>query len=1196
MPVKTSCIAYRRRQKNWQPCLPPSPARWLGTLKRSTLLVLGVFSLQGGLAAAPLAEIVSLSGKGDYRRSADEPWSAARVQQALENGHTVRTLDASSMSLLFVDQTQIKLGADALFQLRQQDRAGAAQLELKRGRSWSQTKSAALRERSTGAPGEVLTVTTPAGVAAIRGTEWAIEVADNGLTTVTVLEGRVEFGNDHGQVTINPNEEAVTQPGSAPSKFSLIRARDRVQWVANYRFPWSRYPELVPPELVPPKAEPASRQAAPAQWRAFSSLLAAGDLAGARAELARHPGQPLTPLLQAELALAGGQPAAVDQILADITPHPADISHRRTILRAEARLRRDDLPGALALLATAPEGPERELLLGEVARLSGSVAPARAAFDQVRALAPQDARGWLGSGKVAAERDDLGRARELLDAALQRATASERAPILAERAHADSLGNRLNEARAGYAAALALAPDDFVALTGLGLTELKDGAPEAALIPLLKAVAIEPGYARAVLYTGIAYFQLGRPQVALDTFSRAAELDPNDPLPHFYKAMLLNDRLEPGAAIEAARAALVRWPKLKSLSQVASDQKGSANLGAALARFGLPEWALSTAWQAYTPFWGGSALFLADRLPDTWSKNSLLFQGFLADPLVFGVSPHQTRLLPAPEATLGIKGQAGLGPQYFSGANITANGYRVTPVPLAGFIDLQTRRDRPDDLAIKSELDNLTLGLGIKPDSDNGFFLFANRYRFGLDFTDPGNALRRTPALVEPTRVDLGWHHRFDPEAQLWLKVGSGRQTRTVAGPYATPASLQNWAGYAGRPPSDVRLDYRDLNEETDLQLKLAWVNGHHQRSLTLEYAEGDSNYFTGINTFGQTLLNSNSPVLFAGQVRQQRQSTRLGYSDWLALTPRLDLHGQLAYTAYRQDDVQASWSETTAGIRRAPETSRDLQLTRFSPRLGMVWRFAETQAKDSNAPAALSTGRLRLAVHDWLQPAGVSSLDRLDTAGLPLDTRSLQAGGRSRGGRAQLEWETPQHFLQTWLATERIDNRSEGFATGIAATLSELEKLRQKAPEASLGIDLLEGTPHFAAGRVDTLGFAGNWILTPQHASTLRLILRDSDNRRPLPGQAPGQSLPYMPRETFALGSTHFLTQNWVVGGQAVWRSLSYADAAHQQALPAGWGVDLFASWRSSDRRWRFTLTTKGLGREQPAPRSTMAQLEAWW
>ena len=148
----------------------------------------------------------------------------------------------------------------------------------------------------------------------------------------------------------------------------------------------------------------------------------------------------------------------------------------------------------------------------------------------------------------------------------------------------------------------------------------------------------------------VTYYQQGRIRDALFALSRARELDRKDPLPDLFESLIRNDLLQPGDALVTARRALTLLPYLKSLNQIANDQKGIANLGSSLAAFGLEDWARSYAQDSYYPFWAGSHLSLADRYSGAFNKKSELFQGFLADPIVFGASNRYSTLIQRPGA------------------------------------------------------------------------------------------------------------------------------------------------------------------------------------------------------------------------------------------------------------------------------------------------------------------------------------------------------------------------------------------------------------------------------------------------------------------------------------------------------------------------------------------------------------------
>jgi tetratricopeptide (TPR) repeat protein len=210
----------------------------------------------------------------------------------------------------------------------------------------------------------------------------------------------------------------------------------------------------------------------------------------------------------------------------------------------------------------------------------------------------------------------------------------------------ETFANRFEHAQAAFDKALAANPADYVALTGLGLLRLKRGDAAGALDAFLRAGVLEPRYARRATFTAVAYYQLGRHADAIATFREAAALDEKDPLPYLFLTQVYTDLFRAGDAVEASREALKRLPYLKSLNQVANNQQGTANFGYSLAFFGLEAWALEVAQQSYSPYLAASHLFLADRYPGQYNKNSELLQGFLTDPTAFGGSNRFSTLTP----------------------------------------------------------------------------------------------------------------------------------------------------------------------------------------------------------------------------------------------------------------------------------------------------------------------------------------------------------------------------------------------------------------------------------------------------------------------------------------------------------------------------------------------------------------------
>ncbi|MGL6205858.1 MAG: tetratricopeptide repeat protein, partial [Giesbergeria sp.] len=520
---------------------------------------------------------------------------------------------------------------------------------------------------------------------------------------------------------------------------------------------------------------------APASWGAALELaiaLQAGQWPEARAlaqqQMPQRPPLPVW-LMQSDLLLMGGEgQAAVATLQGALQQWPAHPALLAQLARAQLLQDRAGDAAATLALGQAPH-PELALARGALARRQGDAPTTLAAYTEATQLAPQDARGWLGLGSAHTEREDTGPARQHLQQAI--ALAPHLAQAQGERGTLETFANRFADAENAFQAALKDQSADYVALTGLGLLRLKQGQPEAALDAFLRAGVLEPRYARAKTWTAVAYYQLGRHQDAITTLHQAAALDDKDPVPHMLLAQIHTDLFQPGEAVAAARAGAQRMPYLRSLNQLANDQKGSANLGAALAFFGMEDWALELAQQSFYPYWGGSHLFLADRYAGEFNKNSALYQGFLTDPMAFGASQRHASLLQRP----GSHGAVGLtlDREFYRLASpaLTLNGMDNRHVPLSWFVKAQTARALrfPVDVGVvnqaafydgsgTAEVDGqvLSVGLGAQPTERLNLFAYANH--FDLDLR--AQNLFRSSLDRTQTQGALGFSYRWHPTAQ----------------------------------------------------------------------------------------------------------------------------------------------------------------------------------------------------------------------------------------------------------------------------------------------------------------------------------------------------------------------------------------------------------------------------------------------
>lgn len=1087
------------------------------------LAALGLVLLAGMASAAPesVAEIVSVQGRGESRAPRDNSWREAAVRQQLMQGAAVRTLDSSRMAVMLADQTQIRLAPNSMVEIKQvsDGPARATQLQQSSGRTWAQSKNIP----------DKLTVQTPTALAAIRGTDWELVVDEDGTSTLTVLSGTVLLTNDQGSISIGSGERGRAQKGVPPIKSVLLNPRSRVQWVSSFTVDGRRYPDLLQRAGI---GELLSGSNLPSARRAAEQLSMKAD-APASATL----------LLSDFMVQEGEFDQAIVTLEKGAAKFPTD--GRFDVWRARLHLVRDDVPAARAALTLARERNPRltELLLaeGELERINGNAAAATAAYRSAIALTSDSARAWHGLGVVQTEREEVANAQ----ASLQRALALD--PLgtgfLAELGTLEAYAGRLDAARAAFAHALQVRPDDYVALTGLALVELKGGNTEAAIRHLLEASLIEPRYARAQSVLAVAYYQQGRTRDALFTLSRARALDPKDPLPDLYQSIIHNDQLQPGDALVSAREALALLPYLKTLNQIANDQKGAANLGSALAGFGLEDWARAYAQESYTPFWAGSHLFLADRYSGDFNKKSELYQGFLTDATVFGASNRFSTLIAKPGhyGSLGLRNNSSADFK-LNESTLNLNGFANSAIPFAYFVEAIRTQTRPVQMNFDAAASTYTVAVGARPSHALGLFLYANAFNADLTLSPNTGVQQRVDGRND--RLDLGAHYRLGPQSQAWIKWGQGAEGSTVNQVNTTQTKFgeaTNRSVFVTEPKQrDVQWRHTLALSDTNA---LSWglEDGRMKKTNTLL----QENFYH----LGQGVVPSDHLTL-----DDKDHSQALWFSSYHRTSERLILQGDLAWQRYTKTrDI------TILRDRQPPITqllAEDYGQTVLAPRLGASYALG-------------NGGIVRAAWQKWLHPASYSALSPVATAGIPIDDSLVNPGGLLTRSRAQLDWElSATQFLTVFADHKSADNLSSPL-DGVLNTrsdVSNLDRVRQNNLANLAAPDQLEVKPVFSRGTVSSVGTTFNQVL----ARTLAAYLGYANTRSENTGaQNSGKLVPYLPQHRATLGLTWAGEQRVLLSAQTVWRSERYADEANLLPLASGWDLTLRVRWEAMDKRW---------------------------
>jgi Flp pilus assembly protein TadD len=1117
-------------------------------------------------ASAQDAEVVSLVGKGDSRETADAEWKPATIKQKLQAGWFVRTREMSQMALLLKDNTQVRLNQLSILNIKSIGAAAqTTRLDLQQGRGWSQSQTSLDLQRgriwaqfksvlygvtiALGAP--PVTVTTKTATIGIRGTDWEVTVGDDDKTTVTLLSGEADVSNDFGRVSLGPNEQATAEVGKAPVKRYLTDASDRVQWVTAYRPQPRRWVKDARGGL-----------------EAIVRNIEAQNYPPAVDALSKDKNLPRLPadLLLADLNLFLGEPG---KAIALLTPHANDGrgDPAASALLARTLIIAGRITDAERVLKNTAQkqGNHVEVLLSqaELSRLQGDTEGTRRACAKVLEIDPKNAEAWYVIGRIETEREYVKAARDALNQAI---TLRPDGPgYRGELATLETFSNEFAAADAAFREALAQHPDDYVALTGLGVLQLKRGETQAALESFLKAGVIEPRYARAWLFSGVAYYQLEDRGRALEAFRKASALDGKDPLPHLISSLVHYDALELGRAIEAAREAQARMPYLKSLNQVLTDQKGNANVGSALAAFGMEEWSQAYAYDSYSPYWAGSHLFLADRFSGTFNKNSELFKGFLSDPNVFGASNRFSSLVPVPGHYGSI--EAKVNRDYFTeaGLNATLNGYSVATKPFSYFLsfdktDGDSAINRTDaDGRLRARGDNLTLGLGVKPTHELGIFAFANKTSYDGHFADRASGLVNDSFKLDSHRVDVGLNYKFSPTNHAWLKAGDGSEKTPLNGAFLSPrvADTLNASPLGAVltfTPAGRLNAFQPDQSQHDVQWRQTFdMTPAWQLSWGAEYAKESKPFFLDFEFPTTSLV---FPSLRTRLSQDNRvESGNVYLSNRFALSnsadAQLDLFYQDTKTSFatRQTQVLGAILIPSPAV-TGEDTDREL-----NPRVGFKWH-----------PAPSHT--LRLAAQVWRKPPGVNTLAPVDTVGIPVDDQLETAGGRLKRARLQHEMQLGGATFAQWFLDHKDVQNPSGGGAGIVKDLQliDLERLRSRKRVYAVRQEFLEDTPDFGAGRVDQFGVSVNRLLSRAVTAAVRYVYSDSKNTTPA---FRDRAVPFHPRHYANLALNWQPYARWIIGPTATYRSSRYRDEANLEPLSNGWVFGLQAYWESEDKRW---------------------------
>lgn len=463
--------------------------------------------------------VLSIEGKLDVAVKGASAWKPATTNQTLQVGDRVRTGLRSRAALRWSDLSVIRVNELTTLEIQPPAKAGnKAELDLKSGAAYffSREKPSEIQFR------------TPVASGAIRGTEFNLTVAENGQTELALLDGAVDLANAQGSVTLAGGEQGSVAPGQAPRKTAMLDATSIIQWALYY-------PAVVDAdELELSDAEKRDLADALNAYRA-------GDLLAA---LAAYPEKRVAAsdaekVFHAALVLSVGQVEAATAETESLGRRTECAFALRELIGVVRNRPEHKRSGSF----TASEWLAASYTFQSKSDLSGALKAARDAADK----SPNFGFAWV---RVAELEFGFGRTAEAL-AALEKglALSPRHAQGLALKGFLLAAKGKTGDASAEFDRAIAIDPALGNAWLGRGLLKFRSGQARAGREDLQVAAALEPNRSMLRSYLGKAFAQTWDDKHAAKELALASKLDPHDPTPWLYSALLAEQQNQPNQAI-----------------------------------------------------------------------------------------------------------------------------------------------------------------------------------------------------------------------------------------------------------------------------------------------------------------------------------------------------------------------------------------------------------------------------------------------------------------------------------------------------------------------------------------------------------------------------------------------------------------------------------------------------------------------
>jgi tetratricopeptide (TPR) repeat protein len=903
-------------------------------------------SMGGNVTGGQMANeirIVEIQGTVEVSPVNSTTWVTTQTNQTLHPFDQLRTGIDSRVALRWSDQSVMSFNASTEIEVLPPYSSDAqCGLHLIRG-------MISFFHRDE--PGRIRVITRGA-VAGVEGTEFVLAVNDTDRTTLSVIDGKVNFGNERAILLLTNGQQAFADVGNPPVRTAGFIANNILQWCFYY-------PAVLDPgDLLLTQEEQAVLKESLDAYRA-------GDLLVALAKFPAAPriGSDSGRIYHAALLLCVGQVPEAETVLSSLST--TDISGRSQRLATAIRqlisaVKRQSRPlianPQLATEFLSQSYYEQSRAIPEVSL--------QAALNFARQAATKSPEFGFAWERVAELEFSFGRNRNALDA-LDRSLviAPRNAQALALKGFLLAAENQTRDAIVWFDRALDVDSALGNAWLGRGLCRIRRGYATGGREDLLVAAALEPQRAELRSYLGKAYANAGDYLRAYKELRLAKHLDTNDPTAWLYSALLnqqdnrINDAID-----DLEKSESLNDNRSVYRSQLLLDQDRavrSANLAEIYQDAGMNEVGMIEASRAVNYDYANYSahLFLANSYSqlvgpnetnlryETAMENEYLLANLLSPAAVGAMSPAVSQQA---YSKLFEREQPGIASdtEYLSrGAwNETGAQYGTE-----GNFSYNLEQDYESDPGerVNEDFQRQELILTLKQQFTPQDSVYMQALNYGADGGDSRQYY--APSMASPDyrfkenqqpTVVLGYHHETSPGVHTLLLLArindtysftnSTQPTLVAFGPDNNPVS----------PPGVGKLTtVDDIATHESFENQLTIYSGELQQIWqTLEH----NTIVGGRLQYGDfetaTLLDQPSIIASVFDAPKDQPLTQdlntdfsrasfYGYHEWQILDP-LQLSGGLTYDRMK----------FPVNFQTAPISNQEQSTSQLSPKAGLIW------------------------------------------------------------------------------------------------------------------------------------------------------------------------------------------------------------------------------------------------------------------